>query len=87
MVLVAEVSTGAWAYHNKEKLDAMIRATVKNTIQNEYSVIEGKTAAFDTFQSHVSNRYKRPLFLRPPTNSKGEPEIIKRSPVIPKNVT
>lgn len=54
VVLVAEVSTGAWAYHNRDKLDAMIRSSVKNTVQNEFGVIESRTANFDLFQRHVS---------------------------------
>lgn len=51
---MAEIAAGAWAYHNKHKLDEMFRMSVKNTVQNEYGIIEAKTAAFDTFQRHVS---------------------------------
>lgn len=54
VVIVAQVAAGAWAYHNRDKLDAMIRLSVKNTVQNEYSVIDSQTNAFDTFQQHVS---------------------------------
>lgn len=54
LVLVAEIATGAWAFHNREKLESMVRASVKNTIQHEYGHIESKTEAFDTFQAHVS---------------------------------
>lgn len=53
VVLVAEIAVGAWAFHNKEKLDSMVRTTVKHTIQNEYGIIDTKTAAFDTFQNHL----------------------------------
>lgn len=54
-MIVAQVAAGAWAYHNRDKLDIMIRSTVKNTVQNEYSLIDSQTNAFDTFQQHVSD--------------------------------
>jgi CD81 antigen len=52
LVLVAEIATGVWAYHNRAKLDSMVRSSVKYTIQHEYGQTESKTQAFDTFQSH-----------------------------------
>lgn len=54
VVLVAEIVTGAWAYYNKDKLDEMVRATVKYTVHNEYGIIDSKTDGFDTFQKNVS---------------------------------
>lgn len=54
LILVAEIAAGAWAIHNKNVLDDMFRVTVKNTVQNEYGVIQDKTDAFDTFQRQVS---------------------------------
>lgn len=65
VVLVAEIAAGAWAYHNKDKLDITVRAAVKNTIENEYGHVETKTVAFDTFQKHVSyiiHSYTRTIF-------------------------
>lgn len=53
LVLVAEIAAGAWAFHNRDVLDDMFRVTVKNTVQNEYGVIQEKTDAFDTFQRQV----------------------------------
>lgn len=52
LVLVAEIATGAWAFHNRGKLRSMVETSVKYTIQNEYGHIEAKTQAFDTFQTH-----------------------------------
>lgn len=60
VVVVEQVSAGAWAYHNRDKLDALIRHSVKNTVQNEYGVIDSQTSAFDTFQQHVSTRTSPP---------------------------
>lgn len=54
LVLVAEIATGAWVYHNRDKLDSMVRSSVKYTVQHEYGQIDDKTAALDTFQTHVS---------------------------------
>lgn len=56
LILVAEIAAGAWAIHNKSVLDDMFRATVKNTVQNEYGVIQMKTDSFDTFQRQVSSK-------------------------------
>lgn len=56
LVFVAEIAAGAWAIHNKSVLDDMFRATVKNTVQNEYGVIQEKTHAFDIFQRQVSSQ-------------------------------
>lgn len=53
LILVAEIAAGAWAIHNKSVLDDMFRATVKNTVQNEYGVIQMKTDSFDTFQRQL----------------------------------
>lgn len=53
LALVAEIAAGAWAVHNRSYLDDMFRASVKNTVQNEYDVIQWKTDSFDTFQRQV----------------------------------
>lgn len=53
MIIVAEIAAGAWAFHNSDKLDDMVRASVKHTVENEYDVITSRTLAFDTFQRQV----------------------------------
>jgi len=53
VILVAEVAAGAWAVHNKDELDNMIRNSVKNTVQEEYGVVQTRTVTFDTIQKHV----------------------------------
>lgn len=54
VVIVAQVAAGAWAYHNRDKLDDMVRSSVKNTVQNDYSVIPSTTDAFDALQYEVT---------------------------------
>lgn len=53
MILVAEIAAGVWCYTNHSDLEANVRQALKNTVQEEYSVIESRTLAFDTFQSKV----------------------------------
>lgn len=53
VIIVAEIAAGAWAFHNSDKLDDMVRASVKHTVENEYDVITSRTLAFDTFQRQM----------------------------------
>jgi CD81 antigen len=53
-VLVAEVAAGAWAFHNADKLDDVVRSTIKHTVQEEYGQVPSRTTAFDAIQKHVS---------------------------------
>ncbi|XP_037030560.1 CD82 antigen [Bradysia coprophila] len=53
LILVAQIAAGAWAIHNKSTLDDMFRATIKNTVQNEYGVNQENTDSFDTFQRYL----------------------------------
>uniref|UniRef100_A0A0K8TKK9 Tetraspanin n=1 Tax=Tabanus bromius TaxID=304241 RepID=A0A0K8TKK9_TABBR len=54
VVLVAEIAGGAWIFHNREKLDDMVRSSVKYTVQEEYGPEFTKTTSvFDTFQRQL----------------------------------
>ncbi|XP_025412513.1 CD9 antigen-like [Sipha flava] len=50
-VLVAQISAAVWIYANNDKLEDLLRYTVKTTVQSEYSVIESRTETFDAIQS------------------------------------
>uniref|UniRef100_A0A1B6LIB3 Tetraspanin n=1 Tax=Graphocephala atropunctata TaxID=36148 RepID=A0A1B6LIB3_9HEMI len=50
IILVAEISAGAWAYSNSEQLEQLVQESVKNTVQKEYSVIDSRTQTFDAIQ-------------------------------------
>uniref|UniRef100_U5EXL7 Tetraspanin n=1 Tax=Corethrella appendiculata TaxID=1370023 RepID=U5EXL7_9DIPT len=52
IVLVAEVAAGSWTYHNRDKLDDIVRAAVKNSVQEEYGVVSSRTIAFDSIQKY-----------------------------------
>lgn len=56
-VLVAQISAAVWIYANNDKLEDLLRYTVKTTVQSEYSVIESRTETFDAIQSGVSINY------------------------------
>lgn len=56
IVLVAEIATGVYAYLHQDQLLKIVRGSVKYTVQHEFSVIDSKTSAFNTFQKHVSKR-------------------------------
>lgn len=53
-VLVAQISAAVWMYANNEKLEELVRYTVKTTVQSEYGSIEGRTETFDAIQNGVS---------------------------------
>lgn len=53
VVIVAEIAAGAWAFHNHDKLDEMVKTSVKHTVSNEYGEIYSRTVAFDTFQRQL----------------------------------
>lgn len=54
--MVAQIAAGAWAFHNQDKLDDIIRAAVKSTVQHEYgqSTMSSQTVTFDALQKNVS---------------------------------
>lgn len=56
IVMVAQIAAGAWAFHNKDKLDDIVRAAVKSSVQEEYgqSTMSSRTVTFDTLQKNVS---------------------------------
>lgn len=53
-VLVAQISAAVWMYTNNDKLEELVRYTVKTTVQSEYGSISGRTETFDAIQSGVS---------------------------------
>lgn len=53
-VLVAQISAAVWMYANNDKLEELVRYTVKTTVQSEYGSLEGRTETFDAIQSGVS---------------------------------
>lgn len=55
--MVAQIAAGAWAFHNKDKLDDIVRASVKYSVQEEYgqSSMSSRTVTFDTLQKNVSS--------------------------------
>lgn len=56
IVMVAQIAAGAWAFHNKDKLDDIVRAAVKSSVQEEYgqSSMSSRTVTFDTLQKNVN---------------------------------
>lgn len=54
---MAQISAGVWLYTNNDKLEDLVRFTVKTTVQSEYGSIEGRTETFDAIQSEVSVIY------------------------------
>lgn len=63
-VLVAQISAAVWMYTNNEKLEELVRYTVKTTVQSEYGSIESRTETFDYIQQGVSiNRLKKLCFV------------------------
>lgn len=55
IILVAEVSAGAWAYTNSSQLKELVRESVKTTVQDEYGVVDSRTLTFDAIQQGVSS--------------------------------
>lgn len=56
IVMVAQIAAGAWAFHNKDKLDDIVRSSVKYSVQEEYgqSSMSTRTVTFDTIQKNVN---------------------------------
>lgn len=55
---MAQISAAVWMYTNSDKLEELVRYTVKTTVQSEYGSIKGRTETFDAIQSGVSiNQY------------------------------
>lgn len=54
IVLVAQLAAGAWAYCNRDKLDGLVRASVKYSVQEEYGQVSTRTVTFDAIQKNVS---------------------------------
>lgn len=59
---MAQISAAVWIYANNDKLEDLLRYTVKTTVQSEYSVIESRTETFDAIQSGVSINLLKILF-------------------------
>lgn len=53
VILVAEVAAGVWAYTKSDELEIKIRNAVKDTVQEEYSVVESRTQTFDVIQKQL----------------------------------
>jgi len=62
VILVAEISAGVWGYMNRAELNKMVRETVENTVQKEYSKDNVTTTTFDMIQQSLkccgSRNYK-----------------------------
>lgn len=56
IVMVAQIAAGAWTFHNKDKLDDIVRSSVKYSVQEEYgqSSMSTQTVTFDTIQKNVN---------------------------------
>lgn len=54
--MVAQIAAGAWAFHNKDKLDDIVRVAVKSSVQEEYGQMSmsSRTVTFDTLQKNVN---------------------------------
>ena len=60
IILVAEISGGAWAYSKSDQLEELVRDTVTSTVRHEYGVIQSRTDTFDQIQTgviHSINHY------------------------------
>lgn len=57
IVMVAQIAAGAWAFHNRDKLDDIVRVAVKSSVQEEYgqASMSSRTVTFDTLQKNVSD--------------------------------
>ncbi|KAL5274798.1 CD9 family protein [Megaselia abdita] len=53
IVLVAQLAAGAWAYCNRDKLDGLVRASVKYSVQEEYGHVSTRTVTFDAIQKNL----------------------------------
>ena len=53
VILVAEISGGVWAYMNRAELHKMVRETVQNTVQKEYTKDNVTTTTFDMIQQSL----------------------------------
>lgn len=51
---MAQISAAVWMYTNSDKLEELVRYTVKTTVQSEYGSINGRTETFDAIQTGVS---------------------------------
>lgn len=51
---MAQISAAVWMYANNDKLEELVRYTVKTTVQSEYGSIVGRTETFDAIQNSVS---------------------------------
>lgn len=62
--MVAQIAAGAWAFHNRDKLDDIVRVAVKSSVQEEYgqASMSSRTVTFDTLQKNVSD-YRVIVFL------------------------
>lgn len=50
IIVVAEIAAGAWAYNNSDRLQEIVRDTVKSTVQEEYGFVDTRTKTFDEIQ-------------------------------------
>ncbi|KAH8409792.1 hypothetical protein KR222_007364 [Zaprionus bogoriensis] len=55
VVMVAQIAAAAWAFHNKDKLDDIVRAAVKSSVQEEYGQrgMSSHTVSFDSLQKNL----------------------------------
>lgn len=55
--MVAQIAAGAWAFHNRDKLDDIVRVAVKSSVQEEYgqASMSSRTVTFDTLQKNVGD--------------------------------
>lgn len=50
---MAQIATGVYAFINRNELGQIVRGHVRNTIQQDYGVIQTQTTIFNTFQRQV----------------------------------
>jgi hypothetical protein len=52
-IVVAEIAAVVWAYSNSDKVESYVESSVRSTVQEEYGVVDTRTATFDAIQKGV----------------------------------
>jgi Flp pilus assembly protein TadG len=53
IIVVAEIAAVVWAYSNSDKLENIVESSVRATVQEEYGIVDTRTATFDAIQKGV----------------------------------
>lgn len=53
IIVVAEIAAGVWGYINRDNLEQHIRASVKNSVRDDYDKDENVKKLFDTIQAKL----------------------------------